>query len=317
MTLMNLWELGDLEVPWSLRVVATLRIADLIAEGHEEIADLAKAAGADADSLQRVLRLLVMKGLFEEPAPGRFALNDAARGLIGEGRIAFDLHGFGGRLAGVWSTLLSAVISGKPAYREAFGRDYWEDLEANPKLAREFDVMMGPGHGPRNSDLLFDLADWASIRTVADIGGGTGSLLAAVLREHPHLRGFLVDLPRTLERAIQHERMTPVGQSFFDPLPPGLDLYMMDRVLNDWPDDDARRILTRIAEALPPTGRLMVLAGVTGRPTASPELLMMVLVGGKNRTLEEFTALAERAGLRVTNAGVLRSGRYAVECRKR
>jgi hypothetical protein len=300
-----------------LRVVATLRVADLIAEGKSDVAEIAKAAGADAESLQRVMRLLVAKGIFEEPEPGRFALNDTARGLLGEGRVGFDLHGFGSRLAGVWNTLLSAVITGKPAYHEAFGKPYWEDLEANPKIAREFDLLMGPGHGKRNPDVLFDAADWGSIRTVVDVGGGTGSLLVEVLRAHPHLRGFLVDLPRTVERAIQHERMTPVGQSFFDPLPAGKDLYMMDRVLNDWPDAGALRILTRIAEALPPAGRLMVLAGVSGRAKASPELLMMVLVGGKDRTLEEFRALAERAGLRVSNAGVLRSGRFAVECRTR
>src|SRR4249920_3691927 len=97
---MDLLTLSDLSTPWCVHVVATLRIADLIAAGHTEIGPLAAAAGADRDSLHRVMRHLVSKGLFEQPAPGRFELNELARGLLGEsGRLALDLDSFGGRMA--------------------------------------------------------------------------------------------------------------------------------------------------------------------------------------------------------------------------
>ena len=119
---MDLWTLSDLCTPWCVHVAATLRIADHIAAGKGEIEELAAAAGADRDSLHRMLRHLVGKGLFAEPSPGRFALNELAQGLLGEsGRIGFDLDSFGGRMAYAWGTLLSAVRSGKPAYHEAFG----------------------------------------------------------------------------------------------------------------------------------------------------------------------------------------------------
>ena len=89
---MDLWTLSDLCTPWCVHVVATLRIADHIEAGASDLADLAAAAGADRDSLYRVMRQLVEKGVFEEPARGRFALNETARGLLGEpGRIGFDL----------------------------------------------------------------------------------------------------------------------------------------------------------------------------------------------------------------------------------
>jgi len=114
---MDLWALSDLETPWCVHVVATLRIADHIEAGNADIDRLAAASGADRDSLERVLRHLVSKGLFEEPAPGRFALNATARALLEEPiRLGLDLDGIGGRMAHAWGTLLSAVRTGRPAY---------------------------------------------------------------------------------------------------------------------------------------------------------------------------------------------------------
>src|SRR5699024_7940061 len=118
--------------PWCIHVAATLRIADRIAGGVTSIAELADAAGADRDALHRVLRHLVSRGVFEQPEPGRFALNDTARELLEEGtRLGLDLNSFAGRMAHAWGTLLSAVRTGSTAYHEAFGRPYWDDLAAH------------------------------------------------------------------------------------------------------------------------------------------------------------------------------------------
>ena len=111
----NLSALSDLCTPWCVYVVATLRIADLIAAGTTDIKTLAEEAGCDIDSLLRVLRHLVGKGVFQEPAPGRFALNEAAMGLLDSSlRLGFDLNGIGGRMATAWGTLLTAVRTGVP-----------------------------------------------------------------------------------------------------------------------------------------------------------------------------------------------------------
>jgi len=111
----NLRALSDLCTPWCVHVVATLRIADLIAAGTTDIKTLAEEAGCDIDSLLRVLRHLVGKGVFQEPAPGRFALNEAAMGLLDSSlRLGFDLNGIGGRMATAWGTLLTAVRTGVP-----------------------------------------------------------------------------------------------------------------------------------------------------------------------------------------------------------
>jgi hypothetical protein len=319
----NIWALSDLATPWCLHVAVTLEIADRIAAGITEIDALAAASKADRDSLHRVLRHLVAKGVFEEPSPGRFALNEAARGLLEPGaKIGFNLDGFGGRMAHAWGSLLAAVRTGAPAYHTIFGLPFWEDLQAHPILAESFDALMGPGHGTPDAEVLI-AGDWDAVRTVVDVGGGTGSLLAEILRAHPGVRGTLVDLPATVARsravfqkAGVADRATAAGQSFFDPLPAGADLYLLKSVLSDWADREALAILRRCAEAARPAGRVVLLNGVSpdeaGAP--SPSLLMMVLVGGKDRTLSEFRQLARAAGLDVRAAGRHASGRFIVEC---
>jgi SAM-dependent methyltransferase len=321
---MDIWTLSDLCTPWCVHVVATLRIADRILAGNAEIGPLAAAAGADRDSLHRVLRHLVSKGLFEEPVPGRFALNDGARGLLEEGvRLGLDLDAFGGRMAHAWGTLLSAVRSGKPAYGEAFGCGFWEDLEAHPEVAASFDALMGTaGHGVPDWRVLADEAGWERVRTVVDVGGGTGALLAEILRARPQVRGTLVDLPGPVARSSEifraagvADRVTTVAQSFFDPLPAGRDLYILKNVLGDWGDGEATAILRRCAEAARPSGRVVFFSGAGPGEEASPELLMMVLVGGRGRTLDELREMAREAGLEVKAVGRQASGRVMVECR--
>jgi hypothetical protein len=319
----DLWSLSDLCTPWCLHVAATLRLADHIAAGTTTARDLAVATGSDASALARLLRHLVSKGLFEETSRDVFALNDAARPLLDAGvRLPLDLNGIGGRMANVWSSLPSAVRTGSASYAEVFGQTFWDDLQSHPEVGASFDAFMGPeGHGPPKASVLLD-EDWSAIRTVVDVGGGTGALLAEVLRTHPDVTGTLIDLPGTIARAPAIlgaagviDRVTLRAQSFFDPLPGGSDLYLLKSILSDWPDREAIAILTRCAEAARPSGRVVVLSGVApddGPPP--PDLLMLVLVGGKDRTLAEFGALASQAGLSIRRAGRNASGRFIVEC---
>jgi SAM-dependent methyltransferase len=321
----SVWAVSDLATPWCVHVVVTLGIAEHIQAGADRLADLAAAAGADADSLHRVLRHLIEKGIFEELAPGRFALNEPARALLDPGaRLGLDLDSFGGRMAHAWAGLLAAVRTGRPTYQTVFGRPFWQDLEAHPDISADFDALMGPaGHGIPDADVLID-DDWTNVRTVVDVGGGTGALLAQVLRAHPGVRGTLVDLPSVVARspaildaAGVTSRVTTFAGSFFDPLPAGADLYLLKSVLADWPDAAATDILRCCAEAARPRGRVVLVNGVCpdDGPGPSPELLMMVLVGGRERSLSELRGLARNAGLEVHAAAQRPSGRFLVECR--
>ena len=244
----------DLATPWCLHVAATLGIAGHISAGRHDIAELAAATSCDRGALHAVLGHLVAQGVFTEEPAGYFTLNQAAEQLAA---IPFlDLDGIGGRMAHTWGTLLDYVRSGRPAYERMFGRPFWEDLAAHPPIAAEFDALMGPaGHGVPDFDI--ELSDgWAGVRTIVDVGGGTGAMLASLLRQHPQARGILVDLPGTVARAAGvlegfgvADRVTAIAQSFFDPLPAGADLYVLKGVLNDWPDEPTAAILRRCAQA--------------------------------------------------------------------
>jgi hypothetical protein len=297
-------DLTDLLTPWCVHTVATLRIAELM-EHSGDVGELAAEAGCDREALHDVLSHLVSKGVFEEPSPGRFALNDAARELFAASSF-LSLDGIGGRMAYAWSTLPAYVKTGRPGYADVFGLPFWEDLAAHPDVAASFDDLIGPG-GHGTPDARFELArGWDGVRTVVDVGGGTGAMLRELLRIRPQLAGTLVDLPGTVARA---EGVHAAGQSFFDPLPPA-DLYVVRHVLNDWPLADQVRILRRCAEGGP---RVVVIGGV--RPDDAPRGLTieMVLLGGRTSTLDEFRALAREAGLAVVAAGEQPAG-YVVEC---
>ena len=319
--MVDLEQMLDLATPWCLRVADTLRIPEHISAGHAGIADLAAAAGCDADALHAVLGHLVSQGVFIEESPGRFACNQAAEQLAS---VPFlDLAGIGGRMAHTWGTLLDYVRSGVPAYQQVFGQPFWEDLAVHPAIGAEFDALMGPaGHGVPDYDVELS-GGWDAVRTVVDVGGGTGAMLASLLRRHPQARGILVDLPGTVARAGPlleslgvAGRVTVEGQSFFDPLPFGADLYLLKSVLNDWPDEPTVAILRRCAEAARTSqATIAVLGGVTADETPRSLGIDMLVAGGKTSTLSQFTELARRAGLDVIAAGTQSSGRYVVECR--
>lgn len=306
----DLEALSDLCTPWCLRVAATLRLPEHLAAGTEEVTELAAVAGCDEYALARVLTHLAGKGVFEEVGPRRFRLSDAARLLLDPGmRLGLDLEGIGGRMAYAWGTLLDYVRTGRPGYEKQFGLPFWADLELHPQVGASFDALIGPaGHGMPDPD--FSLTNgWDEIRTVVDVGGGTGAMLAALLRQRPQLRGTLVDLPRVVsqsksvfEEAGVLDRATTIGQSFFAPLPSGADLYILRGILNDWPDQEAQAILHRCAEASRPDGRVVILKGVVEDAVSHGLVIEMILAGGKQRTVAQIRDLIERAGMKMVAA---------------
>jgi len=293
----DLWTLSDLTTPWCIRVVTTLRIAEHIDAGITDIDALATATGSDAGALHSVLSYLVTRGLFIEEPLGRFALNDPSRGLLGPGAF-LSLDGIGGRMAHSWSTLPTFVKTGKPGYADMFGAPFWEDLDAHQDVAADFDALMSyAGHGTPSAALQLT-GGWDGVRTVVDVGGGTGAMLAELLRAHLHLRGVLVDLPGPVARSREvfeaagvAERISVTPQSIFDPLPGGADVYL-----------------------LRPSGTVVVLGGVVPDGIPRPLRIEMVLLGGRDNTVTEFRELARQAGLELI-AAEERAPYFVVECR--
>jgi hypothetical protein len=325
----TLGPLMDLVTPMALRVAATLRLADFMPDdGTGEgavLGDLARRAGADPEALARVLRHLVQHGVFTEPRPGRFAANQTAALLrTGQpGAVWLDLDGFGGRMDLAFTALMHTVRTGEPAWEQVFGQPFWAYLDANPPISASFDATMAVDAG---NAAVADGYDWTTVRHVADIGGGTGTLISEVLLRNPWLRGTLADLPETAARARQYlaglgldGRCEVVGQSFFDPLPAGADAYLLSRVIHDWDDAAATAILRRCAEAAGRTGRVLVVES-HGTPGSDPaafaemNLRMLVLAGGRERTMDDYSALAAEASLQVTAIHDITERYVIIEC---
>lgn len=311
----------DLVTPMAVRVAATLGLADLLDGAPLPVDELARRTGTNADALGRILRHLVCKGIFAEPEPGTFAVNGPAALLAADHpsgmRARLDLDGFGGQMDLSFAGLLHTVRTGQPAWETVFGAPIWPYLAENPQMSASFDALMATG-----ADYLADAADgydWSEVRHVVDVGGGTGALLAVLLDAHPDLRATLVDLPDTVERGratLKDKRCSFAGQSFFDPLPGGADVYVLRRVLHDWSDEEAVRILRRCADAAGTRGRVVVIEtpGRPGAMLAEMNLRMLVLSGGRERAREDYTALATRSGLEVTDVHETALGHIILTC---
>ncbi|MFC4536720.1 methyltransferase [Sphaerisporangium dianthi] len=308
--------LADLVTPMALRVAATLRLVDLISAGATTVEALAAASGTDPDALGRLVRHLVAVGVLEAGGDGRLSPT-AVGALLADGhpsnqRSWLDLGQAVAHADLGLAHLLSAVRAGRAVHELAHGRTFWEDLSADPALGASFDALMG---GRREA--LFEAAvaarDWSSSQHVADVGGGTGGQISALLRAEPGLRGTLVELPGPAERARREiaaaglaDRCSVVAGDFFQELPVRADTIVLSRVLHDWPDEDAVRILVRCRDALTPGGRVVLVEKAVETLATDPgftgmDLRMLVYVGGRERTASGWEALALRAGLRVVS----------------
>ncbi|QGK69012.1 methyltransferase [Allosaccharopolyspora coralli] len=321
----SLWPLMDLVTPMALRVAATTNVADLLADGPLDAAALAERSGTDSDALARVLSHLAGQGVFVESTPGVFALNATAEQLRSDSptgmRLWLDLEGFGGRMDLAFTELLHTVRTGEPSWQRVFGQPFWEYLADHASVGAAFDETMASGR-----EFVLDAARgyaWPSTAHVVDVGGGTGALLASVLEENPDVRASLVDLPETVERGRKYlaergvdERCTFDGQTFFDPLPARGDHYVLSSIVHDWPDAEAVEILRRCAEAAGSTGRVIVIESHTPEAGSFTEmnLRMLVLLGGRERTVDEYTELARRAGLRVAGVHTTPVDQLVLDC---
>jgi hypothetical protein len=320
----RLWEMADLFTPMALRVAATLRLADHVAGGADSVAALVERTGGDPDALGRLVDHLVTIGVLQRRGMETLSLTDLGEelreGHPGNGRAWLDIEGAVGRAELSAMRLLDTLRTGRPAYPLTYGREFWEDLAAEPDRSKSFDALMA-------SRLRFEAPqiaagfNWGALSHVIDVGGGNGTLLAAILTTHPGLRGTLVELAGpaeaagpTLADAGVGERCEIVTGSFFEPLPAGADGYLLSGVLHDWDDLHALQILRRCAEAAGTTGRVLVIeAGLLEDGAASGlrtemDLRMLAYTGGRERTFGDLEQLAADAGLGVS--AVHRATRY-------
>lgn len=202
--------------------------------------------------------------------------------------------------------MLYSVQTGKVAFEKVHGLTFFDYLSKNPEQASVFDEAMAM-HGWATTAIL-EAYDFSGIRVLADIGGGNGSAITAILKKYPDIRGILFDLPGVVERAKQNiqaagmaDRCQVIGGSFMEAVPTGADAYMMRHVIHDWDDEKSAKILKNIHRSMGKDGKLLlgeyiIPPGNTPSMARGSDLVMLVISGGQERTEEEFRTLFERAG---------------------
>jgi SAM-dependent methyltransferase len=292
----------------ALSVAAKLGIADLIGDERRDVSDLARESGAHEPSLYRLLRLLTSEGVFEETEPRTFANNRLSDGLrsAAPSSMRYIAISMGAEMYRCWVSALHSFTTGEPGFDEQFGMPWFDYLAQHPEASDVFNRAMAAGTRTRLEALVRH--DWSPFRRVADIGGGTGSTIAAVLVANPHLEGALFDLPTVvesapeiLERAGVTERCAVVGGDFFSDLLPPADAYLLVQILHDWNDERAATILRNCRRSIAADGRLLIVDGVVP-PGSEPDALkhmdlhMLVMLGGKERDEEEWRELLAGEG---------------------
>ena len=292
-----------------VHVAAELGIADLLAQGAKSSEVLARETGTSAPSLHRLLRALASLGVIDELEPGRFALNalgaelrtgvpDSVRNLA----LMFGSE----RAWRSWSELRHSILTGAPAFRQVFGMDAFDYLTAHPQQAAVFNEAM--------AEITHQVAravvaayDFARFSTIVDVGGGNGTLIAAILNAAPKLRGTVFDSPsgsaeasRQLEASGLADRCEVVAGDFFRAVPRGADAYILKSIIHDWDDERSVTILRNCRQAISADGKLLLIervmpaqidASAGHQRWTMMDMHMLVMLGGRERTEAEFQAL--------------------------
>jgi hypothetical protein len=289
-----------------LCAITRLEVPEHLAAGPLPLAELAAAVGADQDALGRVLRLVAdhhivtlqgdRVGLTDR---GRLLCRDhpsslsAAFATVGDSDVA---HG-----------LTETLRTGRAAAPRVLGMRYWDYLAAHPDQQALFDQAMVQ-RAQALSLACVPVLDWPASATIADVAGGTGTLLAAVLRAAPGAYGILVEQPHVLghaqpvlERQGVADRCVLHPGDLFAPPPPA-ELYLLASVLHDWDDAHAARILAALARSATKATRLRVFEmllptdATPHRAKMSDVLMLLMFDGARERTLAQYRDLLEASG---------------------
>jgi hypothetical protein len=308
--------LSGYRVSAALYVAATLGLADLLVDGPQDSDMLAQKTDTQPAALYRVLRLLAGVGLFEEVEPRRFALTPVGAGLRTDipGSLrptALMLLDEAHWLA--WGQLLHSVRTGETAFAHVHEMGFFEYLAQHPATAARFHQAM-TSNTARSGRAIMAAYDFSAIRRLVDVGGGHGLLLSTILWEYPLMEGILFDRPEVvagaravLEQAGVADRCAIIGGDFFAGVPAGGDAYVLRQIIHDWDDGAAVRILANCRRALGEHGRLLVIErGIAPQhPAALPvlhlDMEMLAVVGGLQRTDDEYRALFAASGFQLTS----------------
>ena len=323
-------ELGNLlygyRLSQAVAVAASLGVPDALAQGPRTAADVAAELECHPATLDRLLRLLAAAGVFEEGRDRRFSLTPVGELLRsdvpGSMREPAILQGRP-EIHAAYARLQDAVRTGENAFEIEFGESIWQWRARQPELASQFNRTMA-AFSRMVAPALAAAFDFVPVGTVADIGGGSGALMAGLLRAHPALRGIVFDQPAVVAEAEPvlleagvRDRAELVGGDFFVDVP-AADVYVMKSILHDWDDEECVSILRVLRARAVDATRLLVLERVVGGPNEDlqgklSDIHMLVMPGGQERTLDEWRTLLEAGGWALHRTAPLAAGWDMIE----
>jgi len=311
-----------------LCVVAKLGVADSLANGSKNVAEVATELKVNESALYRVLRALASVGVFEETGSrvfGNNRLSHFLRGNVPGSMRARFVFGWSNFVYVPFGEILYSVETGKPASIKVHGMDDFEYLREHPDQARIFDDAM-TGMSAMIGPVVVAAYDFGRWESVMDVGGGNGMLLASILKAHPKLRGVLADVPHVLERARERgfldgeleARTSMQACDFFREIPSGCRAYVMKSVIHDWDDKKVHKILSNCRRAVPNDGALLLVEfGLAEGNEPSPgkivDVAMLVLTGGRERTTDQYRELLGGAGFRLNRVVPTPTGMVVIE----
>lgn len=305
-------------------VAAELGVADALHEGPLTPAELAPTVGAHAESLHRILRALASVGIFREREDGRFEQTPLSGCLRSDSPGSIRAWARVGGAQWFWEQLACLLNSARTGERAPL--EIWEHFEHKERDNDIFNQSMTSFSASEIGPIL-QAYDFTGIRKLMDVAGGYGSLLAAVLEANPQMRGILFDAPSVIKNAHSHIAATKVADrcelvegDFFASVPAGADAIMMKHIIHDWNDEKSLQILKCCHAALPAGGKLLVIESVIqpGNDPAPGKFLdlVMLLVGGRERTEAQFRSLLAAGGFEVTRIVPTACPVSVVEARK-
>ena len=293
----------------ALFVAAKAGVADVLSTGPKSVQDVAREACLQCEALYRLMRALASVGVFAEEQHGVFRNTPLSETFLSSASGSlrpFLIMSREPESWRSWSELLHSIQTGQTAFEHVYGKPFFEYMTAHAEPARIFDEAM-TSRSAAEIDAVLSVYDFSTIKQIVDVGGGYGALLKEVLSKFPNVHGTLYDLPHVIDRAersiAEHwTRLHLQSGDFFSRIPEGGDLYVMKKIIHDWPDDRATQILRCCRKAMAPRSHLLLIElvvppGDGATFTKFLDLWMLVWFGGRERTEEEYRNLLASAGL--------------------
>ncbi len=309
---------------YSCALFATVRVglADQLAHEGHSAEDLAHILKLDLGALRRLLTFLASFGAVEQETSGLYRLSEGGQYLRSDHpqTLVQEVSMFsGGETYQAWGDLLYSLQTGRPAFDHVFGKPLFEYFADHPETGSRFhngweEITL------TTAQEMAEAFDLSEATTLMDVGGGHGIFLCKLLEKNPELQATLFDLPVSVKgaRAViashrLEDRINVIEGDATVSIPKWFDLYLMKSVIHVCDDQQARAILTRCAEALPPHGKVLVverIIPVSPGPHWSKlvDMTMLVMTGGRERTESEYRNLFKETGLCLTQVLELPSG---------